>query len=396
MGTPISVAERIARVGIALTSIHDLDTLLELIVSEARSLAQCDGGTVFLCADGSLHPVVWQNGTLGQSRVVGERVIGSGKSMPVSANSLAGWVASTHRIANVPDAYTLPDDAPFELDTSWDRETGYRTTSVLGVPMLDADGSIVGVLQLINAMENGRVTPFSREAETPIRAIASQAAVAIQNARLHDRLKQSYFDTIVRLSMAAEYRDPDTARHLEQMSRYSHAVALGLGLTKERAEMLRFAAPMHDIGKLGVPDAILLKPGPLTPEERLEMQEHTTIGARILAGSDADIIRLSATVALTHHERWDGAGYPAGLSGESIPIEGRIVALADAFDCISSRRVYKEATPFEESVRRAAADRGTHFDPACVDAFLTVVPEIAEVYATFMRRSADSHDPVLP
>ena len=121
------------------------------------------------------------------------------------------------------------------------------------------------------------------------------------------------------------------------------------------------------------------------------MQEHTTIGARILAGSDAEVIRLSASVALTHHERWDGGGYPAGLGGEDIPVEGRVVALADAFDCISSRRVYKEARPFDESVERVLVDRGTHFDPACVDAFLAGIAEIADVYAAFQDAHASPH-----
>jgi putative two-component system response regulator len=154
------------------------------------------------------------------------------------------------------------------------------------------------------------------------------------------------------------------------MSVYAWIIALNLGLSDERAELIRFAAPMHDIGKLGVRDAVLLKPGRLDPDERAEMERHAEMGAEILAGSQAEVIQTSSLIALTHHEKWDGTGYPRRLKCDDTAIEGRIVGLADAFDCISSRRVYKEATPFDEAVEVVKRDSGTHFDPACVGAFV--------------------------
>jgi response regulator RpfG family c-di-GMP phosphodiesterase len=206
--------------------------------------------------------------------------------------------------------------------------------------------------------------------------------VAIQNAQLNERLRDSYVDTIFRLSVAAEYRDTDTHRHIQRISWYSWVIATRLGLGRKRSELIRVSAPMHDIGKIGVPDAVLLKPGPLTDDERKVMQEHTTIGGRILEDSDSEIIQESSVVATTHHERWDGGerGYPNGLKGEDIPLSGRIVALADAFDCISSKRVYKTATSFERAVDIVQKDSGSHFCPSCVDAFTQGLDEIYRFY----------------
>ena len=193
------------------------------------------------------------------------------------------------------------------------------------------------------------------------------------------KLRVASLDTINRLSAAAEYKDEDTGSHIVRMSLYAVALARQLGLGEQMIEKISYAAPMHDIGKIGIPDRILLKPGKLDAEEWKIMQEHTTIGARILAGSDSDFIRMGETIALTHHERWDGDGYPAGLAGENIPIEGRIVAVADVFDALTSKRPYKAPFSIEKACAIIAQGRGSQFDAQVVDAFEAVYEEIVQI-----------------
>lgn len=371
----------LTEVGIALTSTQDLDVLLERIVTEARHFARCDGGSLYIREGDDLRLAVWQNETLGLRGGRSGEVVRRGSRMPADRQSIAGWVATSASTVLVEDAYDLPEGAPFRLDPAWDVRNQYRTRSVLAVPLHDPDGSLVGVLQLINALEGDRVVvPFSPELEPMVRSLASQAAVAVRNAQLHQELKDAHYETIVRLSVAAEFREPDTANHVQRVSRYAEVIGEALGLSRDEAEVLRFAAPMHDIGKLGVPDAVLLKGGPLTPPERLIMQEHTVIGHRILDESPAAILRASAEVAYTHHERWDGHGYPRRLRKEEIPLNGRIVAVVDALDCACSARVYKLARGFDEAVESICGDSGRHFDPRCVEALQASVADVRQAY----------------
>ncbi len=368
-------------VGIALTGTSDLDELLERIVTEARHFAHCDGGTLYIREGADLYLTVWQNETLRRRGGPGGEVLNEGARMPADVRSIAGWVATTGRAVMVSDAYALPSSAPFHFDGSWDERNHYRTQSVLAVPMHDPSGDLVGVLQLVNALEDADTpVPFPPQLEPMVRSLASQAAVAIRNAQLTEQLRSAYYETVVRLSIAAEYREPNTASHIQRVSQYARVVASALGFSRDDVDLLRFAAPMHDIGKLGVPDSILLKRGPLSDEEWTVMQEHTVIGHRILAESSAPVMRASAEVAFTHHERWDGAGYPRGLAGEEIPLNGRIIAMVDALDCVSSVRVYKPASSFEEALDRIAQDAGHHFDPLCAEALLSRADELHRIY----------------
>jgi len=189
-------------------------------------------------------------------------------------------------------------------------------------------------------------------------------------------------EIVTRLARAAELRDPETGQHLERMSRYSEKIARALALDDEFCERLRIAAPMHDIGKIGIPDSILLKPGPLTPAERLEMQKHAQQGGEILERSTSELIRLAGEIAISHHERFDGSGYPFGLAGEAIPLSGRITSLADVFDALTSVRPYKKAWAPEEARLYILAERGRHFDPACVDAMMAAWDEILAIHAS--------------
>jgi len=195
-------------------------------------------------------------------------------------------------------------------------------------------------------------------------------------------LRDGEIDFVTRLCRAAEFRDPETGAHVERMAMYSRLIARHLGWKAQAADNLYRAAPMHDVGKLGIPDQILLKPGRLTEGEQVIMRRHAEIGYAILSGSQSPLIRLGAEIALTHHERWDGAGYPHRLAGEAIPLSGRIVAVADVFDALTSTRPYKAPWPLDRARAFLEENRGRHFDPACVDAFLAGWGEALDILRT--------------
>jgi methanogenic corrinoid protein MtbC1 len=186
-------------------------------------------------------------------------------------------------------------------------------------------------------------------------------------------LEISQAETVRRLSMAVEFRDEDTGAHIERIGRFSTLLAEQIGMDTEFCERIGHAAPLHDVGKVAIPDSILLKPGPLTPQERAIVETHAEEGYRLVRGSSSAILEMAATIALSHQEKWDGTGYPRGLAGETIPIEGRIVAIADVFDALTSDRVYRKAFPVEEAVKMMREQRGRHFDPVLLDAFMEVL-----------------------
>jgi len=196
-------------------------------------------------------------------------------------------------------------------------------------------------------------------------------------------------ELILRLAKAAEFRDPETGGHILRMARYSQLVARQLGLSEEDCSLLLHAAPMHDVGKLGIPDGILLKPGKLDEEEFKIMTQHAEIGHSILQGSSSRLIQVAAEIAATHHEKFDGSGYPAGLAGEDIPLFGRIVAVADVFDALTSVRPYKKAWPVEKARDLLQENAGSHFDPRIVAAFLARWDEILAVRDTFIDKAED-------
>jgi putative two-component system response regulator len=190
-------------------------------------------------------------------------------------------------------------------------------------------------------------------------------------------------ELIIRLSRAAEFRDPETGGHILRMAHFSRLIAMGLGLPEDYCDLIQKAAPMHDVGKLGIPDAILLKPGRLTEEEFTIMKRHPGIGHAILDGSESDLIRLGAEIAHYHHEKFDGSGYPFGLKGSDIPLTGRIVAVADVFDALTSKRPYKTGWSVEDAAKFLMEGKETHFDPACVEAFLAAWDQVLETRARF-------------
>lgn len=203
--------------------------------------------------------------------------------------------------------------------------------------------------------------------------------VQLQSEELSDLL----LEVVHRLGRAAEYRDNETGLHIIRMSKYSRLIAEEMGVDKKKAEFIEYASTMHDIGKIAIPDSVLLKPGKLDDSEWEIMRKHTTTGADILSDSQYPLLQSAANIAHSHHEKYDGSGYPQGLEGESIPVEARIVAVADVFDALTSKRPYKEPWSVEEAVELIQQGRGNHFDPAVVDAFIKVLPDFLEIKQKF-------------
>ena len=202
-----------------------------------------------------------------------------------------------------------------------------------------------------------------------------EAEVAKATASILERERE----TLYRISRAAEFRDPETGAHIQRMAMYSELIAKQLGLSKAEQELLRNAAPLHDVGKIATPDAILLKPGKLTPEEFEIMKGHARSGFELLDKSESPVVQAGAQIALSHHEKYDGSGYPQGLAGQAIPLMGRIVAVADVFDALTSERPYKKAWGLERAVNHLKEGAGTHFDPYCVAAFLESWAGVLEI-----------------
>ncbi len=381
------------RIGIALSKEQDLNQLLTLILTESRQFTNAEAGSLYVREGQQLRFSVSQNNVLEARKKAEMKALKkpldvmpstfTGFYVSLDKSSLAGYVGATAKVLNIPDAYKIPAAKEYKFNRSFDEKNNYRTKSMLIVPMKDASGNVVGVIQLINAHKGKSIVAFDKHYENLVLSLASQAAITIKNAMLTQELKEAYLDTIFRLSIAAEYKDDDTAVHIHRMSRYSAILAEGLGLSPAEVESIRYASPMHDIGKLGVPDSILMKPGKLTPAEFKEMQNHTVFGAKILENAKAELLRVSEVIAITHHEKWDGSGYPRGLKGENIPLSGRIVALADVFDALTTKRCYKPAFSLEESMKIIREGTGRHFDVKVVQAFTDNIEKILAVKAQF-------------
>jgi putative two-component system response regulator len=192
--------------------------------------------------------------------------------------------------------------------------------------------------------------------------------------RSEESLERSRLETVHKLSLAVEMRDQVTGHHLSRMGAYCEEIARRMHLAEERCDIISLAGQMHDVGKVAVSDQILLKPGPLTEEERAEVETHAEVGRRILQGSESPILRLAESIAWTHHEKFDGSGYPRGLAGDEIPLPGRIAAVADVYDALTRDRPYREAMPAAEATALMAEGRGEHFDPEVLDTFMAAVP----------------------
>ena len=270
------------------------------------------------------------------------------------------------------------------LDVMMPQMDGYSVCQALKADRTTANIPVIFVTALTEAQDEARgfdvggVDYITKPVSAPV--VRARVRTHLSLVRTEE-LRETRLQIVQRLGRAAEYKDNETGMHVIRMSHFAHVLALALGHSPAWAEDLLNAAPMHDVGKIGIPDAVLRKPGPLDAGEWNTMRRHPQIGAEIIGEHPAGLLRLAHSIALTHHEKWDGSGYPQGLAGEAIPVESRIVALADVFDALTARRPYKEPWSVEDTLAHLRAQAGKHFDPAMVEIFIAQLPQLLEIQA---------------
>ncbi len=399
---------------IELSRINDLDILMERVLLRARQFANADAGSIYIREKNRLHFTYTQNDTLQKKLPDGEKLIYSTFQIPIDEKSIAGYVAATGRPLNIKDAYKLEPTLPYKFSKKFDDTVGYKSQSILTIPLVNSNGQILGVLQIINPQDGeGHITTFSEPDEKMMFHFATVATVALERAKMTRAL-------ILRMISMAEMRDPrETGPHANRVAGVSVEIyeqwakrrGLDEAVIDKNRDVLRMAAMLHDVGKVATSDLILRKPDRLNEDEYEVMKQHTIQGARLFQNQQSDFDEAAGIVALSHHERWDGNGYPGhidytsgkpikghtrpdgmpqGKKGEEIPLFGRIVALADVFDALSSERSYKEA--WEEHAILAQIERGAgrHFDPELVEIFFNRY----DIIRAIQKRYSDDRDPL--
>jgi HD-GYP domain-containing protein (c-di-GMP phosphodiesterase class II) len=394
--------ESLNRLASDLGSLQDLDTMLLRVLQEARATFRCEGGSLLLAESGRLRFRMASSGT---SQSVEDVLLHSGEAsfLAIDRNSLAG-AAACDGLVVIRDAYDLPPDAPYHFNQEFDRRTGFRTRAVLAVSMRSSQGELLGVLQLLNP-DAGSSDHDGEFAEDDVKLavhFAGLASMAIERSGMTRAL-------VLRMMRLAELRDPkETGAHVRRVSEVASrlyvAWARAHGLAEreilDRLDQLRPAAMLHDVGKVGIDDAILKAPGKLTPEQRRIMEQHTRIGAATLLGVRTAMDPAIRDVTLYHHARWDGTGYPSRIEiidtlrglgidasevpepkGEAIPIFARVVAIADVFDALMSRRAYKDAWPVDAVRKEFESSGGSHFDPELVQLFLADFDDYVKLHS---------------
>ena len=388
-----------------LNTIQDVDILLERILFEARHVVNADAGSIYVKEGEKLAIKYSQNDTIQQGLAPGEKLFYNIFSIDINEKTVSGYVAQTGNLVNIPDVYNLPAGVPYSPPTSFDKISGYHSVSMLSLPHMTSAGNILGVIQVINSRDDvGNIVPFDADDEMYVTHFAANAAVALQRAWMTRAM-------ILRMIKMSELRDPkETGPHvnrvagyaLEIYERWAYIHKVEHAELEKMRDILKIAAMLHDVGKVAISDLILKKPARFTEDEYKIMQGHTYCGARLFGDPQSDFDLLAKDVALTHHENWDGTGYPGYIDvdtgrplktdaegnvlrrkGEEIPLAGRIVAIADVFDALVSRRVYKESWETEKVYEEIRASAGKKFDPELVDIFFQVLPNIERIHALF-------------
>lgn len=345
---------------------RSLDNVLMLMADMGKQIVIADRCTVWLLDD--------QKGELWSKVAHGVQEL----RIPLGAG-LAGHSVQTGEPIFIDDAYTNDEfrDVLASGALRTDQQTGYRTKALMVIPFRNNEGEVIGCYQAVNKMTDSEV--FSERDLRNLSLAASYSGKSIESAMLAQEIEETQREIIFTMGEIGESRSKETGNHVKRVAEYSYILALGLGISQAEAEVLKMASPMHDIGKVAIPDSVLKKPGKLTDEEFDIMKAHTEIGYNLLKNSKRRILRTAAIVAEQHHEKWNGKGYPRGLKGEAIHIYGRITAIADVFDALASDRVYKKAWELDRILNLFKEERGQHFDPQVVDAFFEHLPAILKV-----------------
>lgn len=390
-----------------LNKVQDEDILLERILLEARRVVGADAGSIYAVQDDHLVINYAQNDTKQRELPPGQKLIYKVFTVPINTQTVSGYAAATGEPVNIADVYQIPESAPYGFDPSYDVISGYRSHSMLAVPLKTNTGEILGVIQVINKQDSqGNAVPFDRDDELLVMHFATNATVALQRAHMTRAI-------LLRMIRMAELRDPkETGPHVNRVAGYSveiyDAWANRAGIPQKEIERtrdnLRMAAMLHDVGKVAISDMILKKPGRFTPDEHDLMKLHTLFGAQLFIDKQSEFDELAQVVALNHHENWDGTGYPGhvdihtgkpidplpdgtarGKKGDEIPLVGRIVSIADVYDALLSRRVYKSAWDETEALEELRRLKGSKFDPELIDIFFEILPSIQTINEKYSR-----------
>jgi HD-GYP domain-containing protein (c-di-GMP phosphodiesterase class II) len=391
-----------------LNKIQDQDILLERILQVARRLVNADAGSIYIVREGKLEISYSQNDSLQAKLPEGQKLIYNIFKIPINKKTISGYSAKTRRIVNIEDVYTIPETAPYTFDPFYDKVSEYHSQSMLAVPLISNMGNLLGVLQVINKQtEPGVYQAFDRQDEGLITHFANNVVITLERAQMTRAL-------LLRMIQMAELRDPkETGAHVNRVAGYSVEIyerwAAKKGIPDHKIQKdrdnLRMAAMLHDAGKVAISDIILKKPARFTPEEYKIMQHHTLFGARLFLDEQSEFDKVARIVALTHHENWDGTGYPGhidlesgkpektddqgmviGRKGKEIPIFGRIVAIADVYDALRSKRSYKEAWKEEDVLEELRSLSGTKFDPEVVESFFDVYPQLQQIAQRYQEQ----------
>ncbi|MDR6548885.1 HD domain-containing phosphohydrolase [Paenibacillus qinlingensis] len=343
-----------------------LDHVLMLMADMGREMIVSDRCTVWLLD--TQNNELWSKVAHGLDEI----------RIPSTAG-LVGYAVTNDQAVFIHDAYTNEEYKSYLQNGAiyTDQQTGYRTKALMVIPFRNSNGEIMGAYQAINKLTVSE--QFSDKDMEYLTLASSYAGKSLESALLTMEIEETQKEIIFRMGEIGESRSKETGNHVKRVAEYSYLLALELGISQEEAELLKIASPMHDIGKVAIPDAILNKPGKLTEEEFKLMQNHTLIGYNLLRNSTRHILKTAAIVAYEHHEKWNGRGYPRGIQGTDIHIYGRITAIADVFDALGSDRVYKKAWELDRILQLFQEERGEHFDPDVIDAFFKQLPAILRV-----------------
>lgn len=381
----------------SINKVKDIDSLLDLLLLGARTITGADAGSIYLVKDNKLSFEYFHNDSFMSKDKSGKKYLYTKQEVEINGDSIAGFVALNKQILNIKDVYNIKGNVPYSFNRMFDESSSYRTQSVLTVPMIDHDKT-VGVMQIINPKnERGKILPFSEDDELLIKLLADLASSNIERTKMTR-------DVILRMIDIAEMRDPqETGAHVNRVATYAIEIYQYLAYKnnipekeiKKVKDILRLTAMLHDVGKVKIKDKILEKASRLDEHEYNQMKRHTIYGAQLFekAETKSDWDQMAGEIALNHHERWDGTGYPGhiaclftedvpfgpGKKGEEIPLTARIVALADVYDALISRRAYKESWPEERVLEHIEGEKNKHFDPQVVDSFFDIYDVIKAI-----------------
>ena len=404
LATKEKILQRIIESERTLNEIKDLDVLLERVLSEACDIVNADAGSIYIIEDNNLKIRYALNKTQQNKLAPGQKLPFKSFSFPINEKSMCGFCVLSKEMINESDVYSIENNKPYSFNKNSDALTGYRSKSIISIPLLTINETVLGVLQIINRQDaEGNIIPFDDEVVLYLKHFAASATQALERTYLTREM-------VIRMVDMAGFRDPkETGAHVNRVASYAVEIYdrwafihnIPLEISNSFRDALRIAAMLHDVGKVGISDFVLKKPGKFTDEEFSIVKAHTFIGAYLFRNMQSSFDSMALEVALHHHERWNGKGYPGKvdlnsidfdnltkiqaqpLVGEAIPLAARIVAIADVFDALSSKRVYKEAWCEEDVLAEIKAQAGEQFDPELVKIFFEILPQIRSIQATW-------------